>query len=437
MSDESDNESMKESDVDDEEELENLDEDEADEEEDMQTQAERREANVRALISNKLEVQRAPVMTKLNLSIEAVEKTLKRAFVSPLVGAPAASSDLIRRLAARKVFVPWGSNAPLKPLMPSLPFLDAPQAPPAQAIVLPEGIEPLVVWEGAAPQGGSTSVVVDPMLTRWLRPHQREGVSFMFQCVTGQRVEGGQGCILADDMGLGKTLQAIALLWTLLSNGNEALGGSPIAKRAIIVCPTSLVSNWESECEKWLCGRLKCLALCEASRDDVVSSIASFLLPRQPAKVLIISYETFRIHADKLHVPTACDLLICDEAHRLKNDATLTNRALDALPCKRRVLLSGTPLQNDLAEFFAMVDFTNPGILGTAAAFRRNYESPILAGREPDATPEVVERGSNQSAELSSLVNSFILRRTNALLSAHLPPKVGRRAILRNLPLPI
>jgi DNA repair and recombination protein RAD54 and RAD54-like protein len=60
------------------------------------------------------------------------------------------------------------------------------------------------------------------------------------------------GCILADDMGLGKTLQAISLMWTLLRGGNEALGGNPLAKRAIIVCPTSLVSNWDSECSKWL-----------------------------------------------------------------------------------------------------------------------------------------------------------------------------------------
>ena len=64
----------------------------------------------------------------------------------------------------------------------------------------------------------------------------------------------------------------------------------------------------------------------------------------------------------------SCDLLICDEAHRLKNDATLTNRALAGLACKRRVLLSGTPMQNDLQEFFAMVDFTNTGILGDAGA---------------------------------------------------------------------
>lgn len=63
-----------------------------------------------------------------------------------------------------------------------------------------------------------------------------------------------------------------------------------------------------------------------------------------------MSYETFRLHVERLRVPGGCDLLICDEAHRLKNDATLTNKALDSLPCKRRVLLSGTPLQNHLDE---------------------------------------------------------------------------------------
>ncbi len=66
--------------------------------------------------------------------------------------------------------------------------------------------------------------------------------------------------------------------------------------------------------------------------------------------MLIISYETFRLHADKFKAEGACDLLICDEAHRLKNDATLTNRALDSLACRRRVLLSGTPMQNHLDE---------------------------------------------------------------------------------------
>lgn len=67
-------------------------------------------------------------------------------------------------------------------------------------------------------------------------------------------------------------------------------------------------------------------------------------------QVLILSYEAFRIHAERFTVPGACDLLICDEAHRLKNDATLTSRALGGLACRRRVLLSGTPMQNHLDE---------------------------------------------------------------------------------------
>lgn len=70
------------------------------------------------------------------------------------------------------------------------------------------------------------------------------------------------GCILADDMGLGKTLQGITLLWTLLQQGSPALGGVPLARRAIIVCPTSLVSNWAAEFEKFLKGRCRCVCVC-------------------------------------------------------------------------------------------------------------------------------------------------------------------------------
>ena len=148
-----------------------------------------------------------------------------------------------------------------------------------------------------------------------------------------------------------------------------------------------------------------------------------------------MSYETFRVHAPKFSAPGSCDLLICDEAHRLKNADTLTSRALGALPCAARVLLSGTPLQNRLDEFHAMVDFANPGVLGDAATFRRRFEAPILAGREPGAAPEVAALGSERAGELSAVVNQFILRRTNALLSAHLPPKVVSVVCCRLSPL--
>ncbi|KAK9916056.1 hypothetical protein WJX75_007902 [Coccomyxa subellipsoidea] len=353
----------------------------------QEEQRDRRESNIRALLSGSLQVQRKALLPKI-LSVNDAEATLRSAFKSPFPNAPARSDALRRKLLKRRTFVPWGSATPFKLFKPMHTLAEPPPLQPPVEAEDPE--ERLVLWEPPPDEGGSP-VAVDGMLTKWLRPHQREGVAFMFECVTGLRDFGGNGCILADDMGLGKTLQGISLLWTLLQSGHALLGGEPLAKRVIICCPTSLVSNWDSECGKWLKGRVRTLPLSESSREDVISSISDFLRPNTMYQVLILSYETFRLHSERLKGENACDLLICDEAHRLKNDQTLINKALDSLACKRRVLLSGTPMQNHLDEFYAMVNFCNPGVLGTPSQFRRHYEGPIVAGREPDASEEVVE----------------------------------------------
>ena len=122
--------------------------------------------------------------------------------------------------------------------------------------------------------------------------------------------------------------------------------------------------------------------------------------------------------------PDCCDLLVCDEAHRLKNNDNQTSKALDSIPVKRRILLTGTPMQNDLQEFYAMVNFTNPGVLGTQEDFRRKILFPILRGREPDATESQKQKMMQIQNDMSTTVNEFILRRVNTLNAQHLPPKL-------------
>ncbi|XP_060534164.1 DNA repair and recombination protein RAD54-like [Cylas formicarius] len=262
-------------------------------------------------------------------------------------------------------------------------------------------------------------VVVDPALGNILRPHQREGVKFMYDCVTGVQIPDSYGCIMADEMGLGKTLQCITLLWTLVRQGPEA---KPLITKGIIVCPSSLVKNWFNEINKWLNGRLPAVTI--DGGPEVKKKLTQFMQSqgRTAIPVLIISYETFRMHADILH-SSEIGLVLCDEGHRLKNCENQTYRALMGLKAKRRVLLSGTPIQNDLLEYFSLIHFVNEGLLGSASEFKRKYESYILKGQDSMATVEERKRAIERIQELTNIVNKCLIRRTSALLTKYLPVK--------------
>ncbi|KAI0986645.1 hypothetical protein GJ496_009841 [Pomphorhynchus laevis] len=266
-------------------------------------------------------------------------------------------------------------------------------------------------------------VVVDPLLANYLRPHQREGVKFMYDCATGVRIANSYGCIMADEMGLGKTLQCVTLIWTMLKQSPDA---KPTTTKAMIVAPSSLVKNWANEINKWLGNRLGLMAIESGSKQDIDNKLISFTAQqnkRVVQPVLIISYETFRSHSDLLVNDTSIDLVICDEGHRLKNLENQTYASLSALSTRRRILLSGTPIQNDLLEYFSLVHFVNSGILGTVAEFRKKYEIPILRSRESHASSDERAKGQSMLDELISIVNRCLIRRTQSLLSRYLPQK--------------
>ncbi|XP_004363429.2 Rad54b protein [Capsaspora owczarzaki ATCC 30864] len=258
-------------------------------------------------------------------------------------------------------------------------------------------------------------VVVDPFLSVQLRPHQRDGVRFLYECVTGMRTDAGFGAILADEMGLGKTLQCVTLLWTLLKQGPYM--GTALVKRALVVCPSSLVKNWQREFKKWLGDhRLQTFAVSAENRPD------AFLL-QTVIPVMIVSYEMLRQEIDVISkVPF--DIVFCDEGHRLKNESAKISQALMSLSTRRRIILTGTPIQNDLQEFFSLLEFCNPGIVGTATTFKRIYENPIVASRQPEATQDEKLLGQQRASQLQQLTSLFCLRRTSDVNRQYLPPKI-------------
>ncbi|WVR05791.1 hypothetical protein IAU60_002816 [Kwoniella sp. DSM 27419] len=263
-------------------------------------------------------------------------------------------------------------------------------------------------------------VVVDPILASIMREHQKEGVKFMYSCVMGLTGAEGQGCILADDMGLGKTLQTIALVYTLLKQSPFA-NQTSVVKKALIVCPVTLVDNWRKEFKKWVDRRVTVLAVDGADSSRINSFIAS-----DYTQVLIIGYERLRKEVKKLKscIPPI-DLIVCDEGHRLKSkdSKNQTIKMFDELKTQRRIILSGTPIQNQLTEYWAMANFTCPGILGKYSAFNKQYEKPIMAGRAVGASAKAVELGEERAMELTRLSKEFVLRREAHVLSNFLPPK--------------
>ena len=225
-----------------------------------------------------------------------------------------------------------------------------------------------------------------------LRPYQERGLSWL--SFLGEL---GLGGILADDMGLGKTIQLLSLV-----------AGQPGGRPTLLVCPMSLVGNWQREAARFT-PDLRVHVHHGADRLDG-ESLAEALAG---ADLVITTYGVAtRDQAALGQVSWA--RVVCDEAQNIKNHATKQARAVRALPATARIALTGTPVENRLSELWSIMDFTNPGLLGPAERFRERYAVPI----ERHGSPEAAQ-------SLKRLTQPFMLRRlkTDKTIISDLPDK--------------
>ena len=246
----------------------------------------------------------------------------------------------------------------------------------------------------------------------------------MYDCCTGKRTGPESelplsGCVLAHAPGLGKTLSTLSLIFTMLKSGPS---GQPLVRKAVVVCPASLCNNWAKEVKRWLPQRLTATLLPQGPPGPAAEVVKDFARC-PPQKLLILSYEAARSHCSVLE-RAGIGLLVCDEGHRLKN--TGGNQTIDALHRigkARRVILTGTPLQNELSEFWALCDFCARGELGPLHSFKSQIAAPIDAGRQPGASPSACAAAEVAKAKLQRLTERFVHRKDADVLSTVLLPR--------------
>ena len=182
------------------------------------------------------------------------------------------------------------------------------------------------------------------------------------------------GAILADDMGLGKSLTSLSVLWALVRHGRA---------KGVIVCPATLVGNWENEINKWMRHNLgsKTIFISPSNTSLKKKQLLNLFVTSSPSvfQLLVISYEIFQKVVDQLNRIVSWEVLICDEGHRLKNpELTQTSLKLATCSAMKRLILTGTPIQNHLDELYSLINFACPGYLGSFKEYQNNFSSGLV-----------------------------------------------------------
>lgn len=281
--------------------------------------------------------------------------------------------------------------------------------------------------QGSARSSLNREYPVPASLRATLRPYQVEGyhwLTFLY--------EHRMGGILADDMGLGKTVQALALLAHAIEEHSTTAPSEPFAP-FLVVAPTSVISNWAAEAERFL-PEAKVVTITEttAGKTPLAERVAG-------AHMVLTSYTLLRMDEDA-YVSYAAGLgseegpgsetpgwgaLLLDEAQFVKNTGTRAWSIARAMPVRTKIAMTGTPLENNLMELWALLAIVADGLFPSARAFRDLYARPAESGEDP-------AHAAATTARLRQRIRPLMLRRTKELVAAELPAKNDVRV---NLPL--
>ncbi|KAJ6656369.1 hypothetical protein lerEdw1_003872 [Lerista edwardsae] len=232
--------------------------------------------------------------------------------------------------------------------------------------------------------------------------HQKEGVAFLYSLYCNRR----KGGILADDMGLGKTVQIIAFL--------SGMFDAELIRSVLLIMPVTLISNWMQEIAKWAPG-VRVRVFHGTSKKERSRNLEQI---QRKNGILLTSYQMVLANWEQLsssvqHQKFVWDYIILDEAHKIKTPSAKTTESVHAIPAQNRILLTGTPVQNNLQELWSLFDFACQGeLLGTAKTFRMEYEHPITRAREKNATPGEKALGLKIAENLMTIIQPYFLRRS-------------------------
>uniref|UniRef100_A0A8C2H097 RAD54 like 2 n=1 Tax=Cyprinus carpio TaxID=7962 RepID=A0A8C2H097_CYPCA len=327
--------------------------------------------------------------------------------------------------------------------------------------------------------GDEEDLFLAPQLARAVKPHQIGGIRFLYdnlvESLERYKSSSGFGCILAHSMGLGKTLQVISFIDVLLRHTG--------AKTVLAIVPVNTLQNWLAEFNLWLpaaeslppdtdpAQTLPRTFKVHILNDEHKTTVARAKVVEDWTRdggVLLMGYEMYRLLSLKKSFVTGRkrkskkpagpviidldeedrqqelmkgieralsrpgpDVVICDEGHRIKNCHASTSQTLKNIRSRRRVVLTGYPLQNNLIEYWCMVDFVRPDFLGTRQEFSNMFERPILNGQCIDSTPQDVQLMRYRSHVLHSLLEGFVQRRGHDVLRNQLPAKEEHVILVR------